>query len=63
MLEIKTVTNGTPVRGKALLTAAIEKISRESIVAPCGAKWSDIERNSLNAVYSRQGNDQVIQTV
>jgi len=36
--------NDTPVRGKALLTAGIEKIS-------------------LGAIYSPQGNDEVIQTV
>jgi hypothetical protein len=37
MLEIKTVTNGTQVCGKAFLTVALEKISRESIVTPCPA--------------------------
>jgi hypothetical protein len=46
MLETKTVTNGTPVRGKALLTAAMEKISSASIAAPCEVKWSATERNS-----------------
>jgi hypothetical protein len=34
MLETKTVTNGTPVRGKALLTAGIEKISLGAIYSP-----------------------------
>jgi len=55
--------NSTPVRGKALLTGTTKKISRESIVAPCGAKWSTTEKNSLSAVYSPQGNAKVIQTV
>jgi len=55
--------NSTPLRGKTLLIAAIEKNLTRVDRRTMRGEMVDHRKNSPSAIYSPKGNDKVIQTV